>query len=330
MNKLSVIIPTYNGLHWLEQCIPSLEKQQMQDFELILVDNGSTDGTREWAQDHTRIDHYIYLEENRGFAAAVNIGVGQSNTPLVFLLNNDTLVKADCLVNVFNYLNEQGPEVAAVQCLMLQLENPNIIDDAGDQLSWFGRATKSRRGQALPQDLPEDIFSPSGGASLYRKSIYEALGGMDEAFFAYLEDVDLGLRMRLAGYQVKLCRDAIVYHKSHGSMNDFQQYIHWLVRNKLMLMYKNLPWSNLIYNYPYFVSGRFYTFLEHGKISTSFRAYIDYLRLLPQTLKKRKDVEIKLTFSEINELLHRRAASRPIGDLLSGYWRALRNKLSGK
>ena len=133
-------------------------------------------------------------------------------------------------------LNQSDQKLAAVQALMLQLDQPEFIDDAGDTLSWFAMANKGFRDEkrdSITENI--EIFSPSGGATLYRREFLEEMEGFDDDYFAYLEDVDLGLRGKMAGYTYQLIKDALVYHKSHGSDIPKKKYVELLTRNRLFL-----------------------------------------------------------------------------------------------
>src|SRR5262249_4768052 len=140
----------------------------------------------------------ISLPAHSGFAKAANAGIEKCVTPYVALLNVDTQVYPDWLSSLVAKLDEAPPDVAAINSQMLRMDYPERIDDAGDELSWYGAATKRGHGQLARQyDAEQEIFSPCAGATLYRRDFLIRVGGFDTDFFAYLEDVDLGLRGRL-------------------------------------------------------------------------------------------------------------------------------------
>ncbi len=200
--KVTIIIPVWNGAAWLAACLEALAAQSFRDFAVIVVDNGSTDNSRALVARHAPQATLIAWERNRGFAAAVNAGIRASRAPYVALLNVDTRPRPDWLANLVRAMEASAPDVGGLASTMLSMADPAVVDDCGDTLSWQGAAAKRGHGQlaaAFNQDA--DIFSPCAGAALYRKSFLDELGGFDERYFAYLEDIDLGLRGRLCGYR---------------------------------------------------------------------------------------------------------------------------------
>ncbi len=265
--KTTVIIPNWNGLEFLKRCLESL-KAQTTEHALIIVDNGSEDGSRDYLRSKAFRQSFpgvrcFLLPKNTGFCHAVNLGVKKAATDYVFLLNNDARLKEDCLERLEEAM-EWCPGAFGVQCLMLNGEGSRI-DSAGDQycaLGWAfsrarGRAYAEERGAEEPEKEPREIFSACGGASLYNRKLYLKLGGMDEAHFAYLEDVDLGYRARLFGYRNYLCPGAVCFHEGSASTgsthNPFKVY--HASRNNLYLLGKNMPLPQLALNLPLLTAG---------------------------------------------------------------------------
>ena len=243
-DKVTVVIPNWNGMQWLSGCLDALYNQDMPYFKTVVVDNGSTDGSVQFIQGNYPQVELIQLPNNAGFASAVNIGIERSSTEYIALLNTDTIVDKKWLSSMLDKLETSASDVAAINPKMLCMHDPNLIDDAGDELSWYGIATK--RGHNSPASYYCDeveVFSPCGGASLYRREFLLETGGFDTVFFSYFEDVDLGLRGRLLGYRYLYIPTAKVLHISHGSGIQNAEHVKLMVRNRLLLFVKNIPYS---------------------------------------------------------------------------------------
>ena len=204
--KVTIVIPNYNGLAFMEPCFKALELQICRDFQVLVVDNGSTDGSVEWLKEHDIPS--IFLDSNTGFSGAVNRGIRASSTPYVILLNNDT--EPDChYVGEMIKAIERSPKIFSVSCKMIQLYHKELMDDAGDMYSLLGWAYQ--RGVGRPSSGYNKacrIFSACAGAAIYRREVFEEIGYFDEMHFAYLEDLDVGYRARIAGYDNIYCPSA--------------------------------------------------------------------------------------------------------------------------
>ncbi len=254
----AVIIPNLNGEKWIGDSIRSVLSGSCKDIEIVVVDNGSTDGSREiiesFAGEKVR---GIYLDHNTGFSAAVNLGIKETAGEYVALFNNDAFAKEHWLEELIKVM-DSSPKIFSVASLMLQHKDSTLCDDAGDYVNLLGWACK--RGDGLPArryTKQQEIFTACGGAALYRRSILDEIGLFDETFFAYLEDVDIGWRARCAGYKNVLCPTAQCTHicsaTTGSKYNDFKSIQGG--RNNLLLPYKNLPLFFLIINLPFLVVG---------------------------------------------------------------------------
>lgn len=253
--QVTVIIPNYNGMKYMPDCMEALKKQTCQDFSVLVVDNGSRDGSAEWLKEQ-KIPA-IFLPENLGFSGAVNRGIQKSSTPFVILLNNDTKVDK-------NYIREmlkaagRSPKIFSVSSKMVQLYHPDLMDDAGDMYCLLGWAFQRGVGRkAKKYNRPVRIFSACAGAALYRREVFEEIGYFDELHFAYLEDLDVGYRARIAGYDNIYCPRALVYHVGSGTSgskyNSFK--VKLAARNNVYLNYKNMPLVQLAFNLPGIAAG---------------------------------------------------------------------------
>ena len=255
--KVTVIIANYNGAHFMEPCLASLKGQSCRDFEILVVDKASTDGSRELLDEKYPEIRAIYLNKNYGFSKAVNVGIQAADTPYVILLNNDTRVD-DHYVEALLKTIESSDRIFSVSSKMIQMYHPELIDDAGDLYNIIGWA--SQRGVGQPSSgytKQKNIFSACGGASIYRRELFRVIGDFDEKHFAYLEDTDIGYRARIFGYRNVYCPDAIVYHVGSGTSgsryNAFK--VKLAARNSIYLNYKNMPLLQLIVNSPFLLTG---------------------------------------------------------------------------
>lgn len=254
--KTTVIIPNYNGKNFLKNCLGSATKSTVC-ASIIVVDNGSADKSREWlAQNYPQVK-VISFPENRGFCQAVNAGIAAAETPYIFLLNNDTTIEPDCIERLEAAMDADS-RIFSVGAKMLSMKEPDVVDGAGDLYSAFGWAYavgKGKKSERYTRRLT--VFSNCAGAALYRKAYLEKTGLFDEAHFAYLEDVDLGYRARIAGWRNVTEPSAVVYHAGSASSgsryNEFK--ITHSARNNVYLIYKNMPLLQLLLNLPFLLLG---------------------------------------------------------------------------
>lgn len=285
--KVSVIIPNYNGENFLKNCLKTL-KNQKNLFQVIIIDNASSDNSVNYIKDNYPEFTIINNEENLGFAAAVNQGIRASKTDYVFLLNNDTELEADCISKLLRCM-ESDENIFAVSSKMIQFGNRDVMDDAGDEYTLLGWTKKVGNGRS-PDNYMEgrEVFSACAGAALYRRSRFNEIGYFDENFFAYLEDVDISYRARIHGYRSIYCPEAIVYHHGSGTSgskhNPFKVKVS--ARNSVYLPYKNMPWPQLALNFIFLLAGYFIKYIfflkkGYGK---------DYLDGLREGFKSRNDI----------------------------------------
>lgn len=253
----TVIIPNYNGMKYIGACLDSLRASDDRDCKIIVVDDGSSDGSAEFIRSSYPEIHLIVHESNRGFAASVNTGIRAADTPYVLLLNNDTVVRDHFVSNLERVISADR-SLFSVNAKMLKMDDPDVLDGAGDQycaLGWAFACGKDRKADGF--DKSRDIFSACAGAAIYRRDILIELGLFDERHFAYLEDVDIGYRARIAGYKSLYAPDAIVLHAGSGSSgsryNEFK--VSLSSRNSTYLICKNMPLLQQILNLPFLMAG---------------------------------------------------------------------------
>lgn len=254
--KTTVIIPNYNGKHFLKKCLESLTKSTVC-ASVIMVDNGSSDQSCEFVREFFPQVRLLEFPENRGFCEAVNAGIRAAETEYVFLLNNDTEVAPDCIGRLEAAM-DQDSRIFSVGAKMLSMQERDKVDTAGDLYSAFGWAYAIGKGKPSARyEKSRRVFSNCAGAALYRRAYLEKTGLFDEAHFAYLEDVDLGYRARIAGWKNVTEPGAVVYHAGSGSTgsryNTFK--ITHSSRNNVYLIYKNMPFLQILLNLPFLAAG---------------------------------------------------------------------------
>ena len=254
---VSVIIPNYNGEHFLKACLEALKRQTFDDMEVILVDNASTDDSIKLAKELYREIRVIELHDNTGFAYAVNRGIEAAKGEYVLLLNNDTIVFPNFVKNQYKMIKGK-PDVFSCSALMIQNQNHELVDDAGDELAVLGWGFAPDRDKPVSGcGVPHEVFSSCAGAAIYRKAVFDEIGLFDESFFAYLEDMDVGYRARLAGYRNLYNPYAKVYHlgsASSGSRHNAFK-VELSARNSMYMMKKNMPVWQYILNLPFIMAG---------------------------------------------------------------------------
>lgn len=296
----SIIVPNYNGSHHLSALFDHLALQTLRDFEVVFVDNGSGDGSLSNAEQLAR-RYAIPLrgvrnESNRGFSPACNQGIAAAAGRWVVLLNNDTRPEAKWLEMLVNTATS-APDVGMVASKMLRAARPEQIDSAGIAVDWMGIVWDWRGGHTdnVNERDSVEVFGPCGGAALYSREMLDEVGAFDEDFFAYMEDVDLAWRARLAGWKCLLQPQARVLHDHSATLGHTSPRKRFLLgRNKVWTLIKNYPdpWftRNLLPLLAY--DGMAATF---GAISqrdwVAWQGRIEGLRQLRRFWRKRREIQ---------------------------------------
>lgn len=253
---VTIVIPNFNGYDFLKDCLEALRPQICEGVRVLVVDNGSTDDSVSFLRTCEDIDT-LFLSENTGFCGAVNAGIRASDTKYVILLNNDTKVLPGYVASLVEAM-EQDEGAFSGSARMLQMHAPEWIDDAGDEYCALGWAFSRGKGKlADGYEQPCEVFAACGGASIYRRDIFEKIGYFDERHFAYLEDIDIGYRARIFGYHNLYVPQAKVLHFGSGFSgsrhNAFK--VRLASRNSVYLPWKNMPFVQLIINMPFLMAG---------------------------------------------------------------------------
>ncbi|MDO8573289.1 MAG: glycosyltransferase family 2 protein [Candidatus Daviesbacteria bacterium] len=295
MKKVSVIIPNWNGKELLKDCLDSLENQPA---EIILVDNGSTDDSIDFLKKNYPKVRLVKLKNNFGFARAINEGVKISNTEYVILLNNDTESDKDFVKSLITCADSH-PEVISVNPRLLNFYDKKIIDGVGIEINEVGQARsigwqEKDHGQF---DKEEYIFGATGGASLFRREDFIKVGGFDEGYFMYSEEVDFAFRAQFLGYKSIFCPMAIVYHKHKATAGKKPQHIeYWQFRNMMQTIIKDFPVGVLFKKWRWlkiilvFLNTIFYQ-LKNGYIWPPVLTKLWLLYHLPSLLNQRRAIQ---------------------------------------
>lgn len=325
--RASILIVNWNGLEHLPVCLDSLAAQTFRDFEVVLVDNGSKDGSLEFVAKNYPWVRLVPLPENTGFATGNNRGLEHARGDYLVTLNNDTRVEPDWLETLVE-VADAHPRAGMVASRICAFSDPDVLDSIGMAICRDGMARgqyRNRRWSSLALREVEEILMPSACAALYKRVMLDETGFFDDEFFAYAEDVDLALRGRLAGWEAVAATRAVVHHKysqTGGRLSPFKVYL--VERNHYWVALKNFPLGQLAL-LPFFTilrygeqlravlvgggtGGEFAAGSSRGSIIQAFfKGIVDSLRGMPQTLRKRRQVmnTRKLSMREFAKLLRR-------------------------
>jgi GT2 family glycosyltransferase len=293
---ISLVIPNWNGLAHLADCLDSVHAQTMQPTETIIVDNGSSDGSVEFVMSRYPWAMLIALASNAGVGVALNRGIAASKGEFVALLNNDIALSPRWLETMVAAL-ESEPAAGSIACKMVKFFDRGRIDAAGDFLTRAG--SPYTRGSDEPDDgryrLREFVFGACGAAALYRRSMLNVIGTFDEDFIAYYEDVDLSFRAQLADYRCLYVPDAVCYHKrgaTYGKVSGFA--IRMQERNLTALYIKNFPTRLLMKKMLMIMASRVRRLYRSAKVGVGRPALAglwEGLRATPLMLRKRRAIQ---------------------------------------
>lgn len=308
--RVSVIVLNYNGKQYLDACIASLEAQTFRDFELLMVDNASTDGSVQLLEERYEGKfRMIFNAENLGFAEGNNVALRVARGDFVIFLNNDTTLESDWLAELLKAA-EAYPEAGMFASQIRSFSQPEILDTVGIVLYPDGMSRGlGRLEPAEAYSEPLEVFAPSGCAAMFRREVLDRIGGFDGDFFAYCEDTDLGMRARLAGWTCRYVPTARVYHHYSGTSGKYSPFKAFLVeRNHLWVLVKLFPMRMILMS-PWHTLRRYalqaYGVLAKKGASGQFasqmpayhligiliRAYWGLLLAMPVLLRKRAEVK---------------------------------------
>lgn len=328
---ISVVIVNWNRRELLRACLDSLANQTFTDFETIVVDNGSTDGSRDLIRSRNREVNVIENRENRGFCAANNQAFALARGEFIALLNNDAEADPGWLAAMYDVIRTKPDvgesDIGMVASKIVVWENPDVIDKCGHLIYPDGQNRGRGTGQLDRGQFNriEEVLWPDGCAALYRRAMLDEVGGFDEEFFAYADDAELGLRARIAGWNCLYAPGAVVRHHRGATLGlDSGRRLTLIERNRVLLVVKLFPWNLLWANGAYHLvrigAGMAAALRGKGEIrhysgpkgkltaaTALIKGTLSALPLIPSMLRKRREFKSKhrLSPKQVRRLLLR-------------------------
>ena len=296
---IAVIIPNWNGAHLLRTCLDALRRQRFRDFEMVVVDNGSTDGSLDLMAGEYPEVRVLAMDRNLGLAGGTKAGILATDAEIVVTLNNDTEAHPDWLGELVRALDAH-PEAGSAASKLLLFDRRDVIHSAGDYYRLDG--IPGNRGVWEQDDgryaATEAVFGACAGAAAYRRRMLDDVGLFDESFFMYCEDVDLAFRAQLLGYNCIFVPTAIVYHMlSATGGGPLASY--YCGRNFLRVVVKDMPSPLLRRLWPRIVATQLRLAAEAARhlrepaARARLRGQLDALRELPALLQQRGVVQAR-------------------------------------
>jgi len=299
--KVSVLVLNYNGKRFLKECLSSVFDQSYRNFEVILIDNNSTDGSLEYAKKEFSQTKIISLNENYGFSKGNNIGILNSRGKYIAIINNDTKLHKKWLEELIRIIEKDEkmgivcPKILKMQSLS---ENKSIIECCGRLFKWYGPILKGFNEIDHGQyNQIREVDCVSGAGALYRKEMFDEIGLFDEDFFMYYEDVDLCVRAKKKNWKIIYAPNAVMYHFHGGSAGRFSYFaVYYCIRNELLSTIKNGNWIQILSTFilfPFRGIRRLGNLLINDKISdkgfiiSALSAFFDVMLMAPKMLVKR-------------------------------------------
>jgi GT2 family glycosyltransferase len=304
---ISVVIVNFNGLRFLDPCLSSLAGQSFKNFEIILVDNHSSDGSAGYIREHFPSVTLIETEKNLGFAGGTNAGIRASCGEYILTLNNDTVADPFFIENL---VRPMASDTRLGMCASKMLFPDGRINSTGICISRSGAAWDR---QIFEQDTghydtEEEVFGPCAGAALYRRAMLDETGLFDEDFFIYMEDVDLAFRARLAGWECRFIPSARVTHYMGGTTGiNSDLSVFYGNRNLLWYAIKNFPLRTLLISLPWIIGRNCADipyYMLKGKGRTIIRAKGSALKGIFRMVMKRKNAKRKVPEAQIRKWIH--------------------------
>ena len=296
--KVSIVVPNWNGMKFVGMCLDSLAQLDFDGHEVIVVDNGSIDGSREMIEEQYPWVRLLKMPDNMGFAIACNEGIKASNAEYIVLLNNDIEVTPDWLKELYEGM-ERHPECGMGTTKMMFLDNCDVFYNTGDLFhSWSSGGGRGQGEKDTGQYEEEDyVFGACAGAGIYRREFFNQIGLFDEDFFIFAEDVDLNMRGQLKGLKAVYLPKAKVYHIGTATVGLYSdKYVYLCKRNDIWVFIKNYSLS-LYFKYLFsiwkhqFADIKYFTYRGQGQVL--LKSKWDALKMLPQMLTRRCQIQTK-------------------------------------
>ncbi|MBL7200616.1 MAG: glycosyltransferase family 2 protein [Anaerolineae bacterium] len=294
MARASIVIVSWNGRRLLERCLPTVLSQSYSEFEVVLLDNGSTDGSAEWVEAHYPSLRLIRRDRNLGFARANNQAIQAARGRYVATLNNDAEPDPDWLDEMVSAL-ESSPTVGMCASRMVRADDPSIVDSCGIEVDRAGIGWNRRGGEVdRPEEEPYEVFGPCAGAALYRRAMLDQVGMFDADFFAGYEDIDLAWRAGRMGWRCLYVPSARVVHRHSSTFKEGSPLKGYLLgRNKVWTLIKNYPWPQWLLLSPLILA---YDTAAWGSALLAgdpnpLRGRLAAWKALPRILDKRRSIQ---------------------------------------
>jgi GT2 family glycosyltransferase len=290
--QASIITVNYNGLAHLKKFLPALFESR-GNFELILADNGSRDGSLDFVASKFPDTRILSIGQNVGYGLANNKAAQMARSDMLVFLNPDTQVHPDWLPHLLEPFD--NPAVGLTTAKILLANAPERINTCGNLVHISGLVTCRGMGEARDRfSKPDEVAAVSGAAFAIRRDLFNALGGFDEEFFMYIEDTDLSLRARLAGWHCGYAPDSVVWHDYALRLDPVK--IQYLERNRYRMLLKNLRWPTLIVLSPVFLLAEIVTWGfalqgDRDSLRNKYQAYRETILHLREILQRRKEVQ---------------------------------------
>ena len=334
MKKVTAIIVNWNDKDVIVECIQSLLDQNRNEIDIIISDNGSKDDSVEFIRKHFPSIKIIENGENLGFGSAVNRGLGLAKGDYLLFLNSDLKLHSKCVEELANVL-ERDPNAGGTIPKILHIDQQNTINSLGVLINYTGIAYPNLLGQK-DSGHQEPFESACGGIFMLRREVYETVGGFDEDLFLYHEDHDLSWRVRLAGWQLKVAPQAIMYH--HYKFNKGALKYYSSEKNRLHILLKNMEVKTLVLIFPALITIEFSQWFHavlHRWFLFKMKSYIEIIKIFPRILTKRKKIKLlrKVSDKEITRIYKGTLAisgtSNPLltyllSPALNAYWKIIR------
>jgi GT2 family glycosyltransferase len=291
---LSILIVNYNGLRHLEECLGSIREQDFRDHEVVLVDNASGDGSREFVRERFPEVRLVESASNLGFAGGNNLGLPHCRGEHVFFLNNDTRLAPGALTAIAKAARGRF-EYQVFACLMLDYRRPDFVDNAGETYYTAGVPGNFGGYPAALFTGPREVIGACAGAAVYARALLDRIGAFDDDFFLLYEDLDLSFRARHGGARILFLPDAKVLHKGSATIGGTLSptNVYFATRNYPQCLLKNFPAVTLLKCAPGILLGfanRLWQSARQGLLRPYFRGLRDGVKMLPATLRKRRAI----------------------------------------
>ena len=291
--QVSFVTPHWNKLELLRKALKTLEEQTYQDFEIIIIENGSTDGSVEFIKNNYPAIHLIELPENIGYAPAANLGIQHAAGEYIAFYSNDVYSDRCWLERMVRALDTH-PDIGFCGCRILSNENPELIYAAGDTYTLgaypFNLGKGEKDGEKF--DTEREVFCVCTAAALFRKTVFDEVGPLEDIYFAHGDDTDLCLRAQLAGFRGLYVPDAIVRHEGSASSNvASRDFIFRTNRNAVMTFVKNYPFPLIVKHLPQIVKTFVVSLMLTPHRMAALQGRLSVLRYLPYLLKRRGEIQ---------------------------------------